>query len=85
MLPGTAAMSTPTTAEISATKPTGTFVVADEVPALVLGDRLVPWSAAGYCAPMERPERGDATVLTPPSTVEVLRNGYRPVLHATAI
>ena len=53
-------------------------------PALVLADRLVPWSAAGYEAARERPGRGQATVLTPAPTVEVLARGYRPVLHPTA-
>ncbi len=64
--------------------PDGTFVAAGDVPALVLGDRLVPWSPAGYGSPLERPGRGPASVLTPPSTVAVPRNGYRPVLHPTA-
>lgn len=76
--------------------PTGTFVVVDragdgrsraqsgEVPALVLDDRLVPWSTAGYGAPIERPIRGAATVLTPRATVDVLRHGYRPMIHPSA-
>lgn len=63
--------------------PTGTFVVLDDVPSLVLDDRLRPWSAAGYGAPIDRPGRGRAIVLTPASTVEVLRHGYRPVIHPT--
>jgi hypothetical protein len=66
--------------------PPGTFVARGEtgVPALVLEDRLVPWSAAGYGPAHGRPERGQATVLTPAATVEVLAHGYRPVLHPTA-
>jgi hypothetical protein len=64
--------------------PDGAFVALGAVPALVLGERLVPWSPAGYGSPIERPARGRATVLTPPSSVEVLRHGYRPTLHPTA-
>ncbi len=66
------------------TLPAGAFVAVGDAPALVLEDRLVPWSPAGYGAPLDRPGRGDAVLLTPPSTVEVLRHGYRPVLHPSA-
>jgi hypothetical protein len=63
--------------------PAGAFVAVDDAPALVLDDRLVPWSAAGYGPASNRPTRGDATVLTPRSTVAVLANGYRPLIHPT--
>ena len=51
-----------------------------------LADRLVPWLpvAAGYGPPVERPTRGDATVLSPSVTVDVLAAGYVPCLHPTA-
>ena len=66
--------------------PPGAFVAVGDADtaALVLRDRLVPWSPAGYGPPLDRPARGDATVLTPRATVEVLRAGYRPALHPTA-
>ena len=64
--------------------PAGAFVAVDDVPALVLRDRLVPWSPVGYGVPIDRPSGGDAAVLTPPSTIAVLRHGYRPVIHPTA-
>jgi hypothetical protein len=64
--------------------PPGVFVADGDRPALVLDDRLVPWSASGYGAPSRRPVRGDASVLTPPSSVAVLRQGYRPAIHSTA-
>lgn len=70
-----------------ASLPDGTFVVTGaDVPALVLGDRLVPWSPgpAAYGPPVRRPARGRARVLTPPSTVAVLAHGYAPALHPTA-
>lgn len=64
--------------------PAGTFVALGEAPALVLDDRLVPWSPAGYGEAIDRPFRGDAAVLTPRSTVAVLGSGYRPVIHPSA-
>lgn len=65
--------------------PAGVFVDQGGVPALVLGDRLVGWDAdAGYHRPVDRPRRGEATVLTPASTVEVLTAGYAPVIHPGA-
>jgi hypothetical protein len=64
--------------------PDGAFVAVDDFPAVVLGDRLVPWSLDGYAAPLDRPATGDAVVLTPPSTAAVLRAGYRPVIHPSA-
>ena len=67
--------------------PVGSFVALDggAVPALVLDDRLVPWSAEGYAPARDRPGRGSATVLTPAPTVAVLAQGYRPVLHPSAV
>jgi hypothetical protein len=56
--------------------PDGTFVVLDGVPALVRGGSLVPWSVDGYGEARRRPRRGEAEVLTPPSTLRVLRAGY---------
>jgi hypothetical protein len=56
--------------------PDGVFVLLDETPALVLGDRLVEWTHDGYGRRRTRPRRGTAAVLTPPSTVAVLGAGY---------
>ena len=68
--------------------PAGAFVAAgrgdDGTPALVLADRLVPWSPAGYGEPADRPGRGDAVVLTPACTVDVLAAGYAPALDPSA-
>jgi hypothetical protein len=66
------------------TLPDATFVACDGRPALILGDRLVPWSTEGYLAPISRPRNGTAEVLTPPSTVAALRGGYRPQIDARA-
>ena len=64
--------------------PAGAFVVVNEAPALVLGDGVAPWSAGGYGRKLPRPNSGSADVLTPPSSVAVLRHGYRPVIHSSA-
>jgi hypothetical protein len=66
--------------------PAGTFVLRDDASWLVLDDELRRWSPAGYT---ERRRRGTgrATVVTPPSLVEVLRSGWSgavPLLHPTA-
>jgi hypothetical protein len=57
--------------------PDGAFVVVDRsVPALVRGGSLVAWSVDGYGEARRRPGRGEAEVLTPPSTLRVLAAGY---------
>lgn len=56
--------------------PDGTFVLVDGQPALVLGNGLVGWDREGYGAARPLPRSGTATVITPPSSVEVLRAGY---------
>jgi hypothetical protein len=56
--------------------PDGAFVLADGGPALVLGEELVEWSTTGYGAHCPRPAAGIASVITPPSTLAVLRAGY---------
>jgi hypothetical protein len=51
---------------------------------LVRGDWLLAWSAGGYCEQRARPWGLPISVLTPRSTVETLRAGYVPILHASA-
>jgi len=64
--------------------PDGAFVLTDAgAAALVLEDRLLPWTHDGYAAPLPR-RPGAVTLLTPPATVAALRAGYRPCLHPTA-
>jgi hypothetical protein len=46
--------------------------------------RLVVWSPGGYRDRLPRPNGGRVTVITPKSTVEVLRAGYGPEVHASA-
>lgn len=66
--------------------PDGAFVLADGEPWLVLGDELLRWTPGGYADRRPRPG-GAATLVTPPSTVEVLRHGWNgvvPFLHPSA-
>ena len=58
----------------------GAFVLVDDVPMLVLDDRVLPWSPGGYGPPRSRPIQGRAVALTPPATLGVLGAGYQPVL-----
>jgi hypothetical protein len=62
--------------------PDGTMVQAGGDSFLVVGGRVLPWSFAGYLAPVEMPRH--ARLLTPPSTVGALRQGYRVALHPSA-
>lgn len=64
--------------------PDGAMCVADAEPFAIFGNRLLPWSFDGYGAPVGMPDGGHLDVLTPPSIVHVLRNGYRPHWHASA-
>jgi hypothetical protein len=59
--------------------PDGAYVLLDDGRAAAVdGDRLVPWTPAGVRAAVARPSRGDATVLTPSCTVDVLLAGFVP-------
>jgi hypothetical protein len=66
--------------------PDGSFVLEEGEAHLVLGESLLCWTPAGY---RERRARhgGPATLITPPSLVEVLRQGWSgavPLLHPSA-
>jgi hypothetical protein len=70
-----------------ASLPDGAFVLAEAEPHVVVGLDLLRWTPGGYGAGTPRPTRGPATVITPPSLVEVLRAGWDPVvplLHPSA-
>src|SRR5262245_974501 len=67
--------------------PDGAFVLLEEVPRLVLGRELLVWTPAGYTSRTPRPAGGKVTVVTPPSLVAVLRDGWEssvPVVHPSA-
>ncbi len=67
--------------------PDGAFVLRGGDPWLVLGDRLLPWSPAGYGEAEARMPGPASKLITPPTLVEVLRTGWRgavPLLHESA-
>jgi len=66
------------------TLPDGTFVLVDGAAALVAGASLTRWTDAGYGPRLPRPCVGIAEVITPPSTVAVLRAGYPVQIDAAA-
>jgi hypothetical protein len=67
-----------------ATLPDGAFVRVSGGPAVVVGPRLIEWTRAGYGAVRPRPWRGQADVLTPPSSLAVLAAGYAVQIDDTA-
>ena len=65
--------------------PAGAFVLHDGTPHLVLENGLKRWTPSGYEGPIARPRR--ATLITPPSLVELLRAGWEaavPLVHDSA-
>ena len=53
-------------------------------PPVVVGDELVDWTHEGYGRRRPRPARGTADVITPPSSVAVLRAGYPVQIDGSA-
>ena len=66
--------------EAFAALPDGSFVLRGGEPWLVWGRNLWRWGAAGYSTSVGRPRAGRATVITPPTVVDVLRGGWDPVV-----
>jgi hypothetical protein len=58
--------------------PDGTFVLREDAPWVVRGDKLLRWTPAGYTSAVTRPRGTSARVVTPPSVVTVLRQGWHP-------
>jgi len=58
--------------------PDGAFVVTDLGPAVVLGDQIAVWDRRdnSYRDKLPRPWTGTAAVITPPSSVDIIRAGY---------
>jgi hypothetical protein len=62
--------------------PSATVVLDDDRCArLLLEDRMLAFTFDGWTAPIDRPNRGKVYVLTPPTSVAALANGYVPVLY----
>jgi GNAT superfamily N-acetyltransferase len=66
------------------TVPAGAFVRVAGQSAIALDDVMIPWSLRGYEGAIPRPSAGTVEVITPPSSVAVLRAGYRPQIDASA-
>jgi len=67
--------------------PDGAFVVRDGAAWLVLGPSLLRWTPAGYAERAGRPAGDRVELITPPSSVEILRAAWRPsvpLLHPSA-
>jgi hypothetical protein len=67
--------------------PDAAFVLRRGEPWIVVGAGLWRWTPGGYVDRAPRPSGVGATVITPPSLVEVLRSGWRPLvplLHPSA-
>jgi len=68
------------------TLPDGAAITLNGETALMLKDgRLLRWSPEGYADAGPRPRHGEAGVLTPPAILDVLRRGYRPLWHPSAV
>jgi hypothetical protein len=61
--------------------PDGTVIVEGGAPLLVLGNALFEFDFAGWQMLQGRPQGGQVTVLTPPTSVAALRHGFTPRLH----
>jgi hypothetical protein len=64
--------------------PDGVMVRHGGVPGLLAGEGMLPWSFAGYQAPVALPPATVVELLTPPATVATIVAGYRPLLHPSA-
>lgn len=65
--------------------PDGAMIECDGRAFAVSRDRLLPWGFEGYGAPVPRPRRGSANVLTPPAIVVALSAGYAPRWDPTKV
>jgi hypothetical protein len=64
--------------------PDGCFVRIDGISYLLKDEELLQWSAGGYVRKLHPPAGLTVTVLTPEPIVRCIRQGYRPVIHASA-
>jgi hypothetical protein len=66
--------------------PAATVIVDDERrPRLVLDDRTMAFTFDRWIDPIRRPRHGAVAVLTPPTSVAALADGYSPLLHPSAL
>jgi len=69
-----------------ASLPDGVFVATDRGPAVVVADHLAVWDQRNnsYQDTLSRPTIGAAAVLTPPTTMAILRAGYHAQIDDSA-
>jgi hypothetical protein len=65
--------------------PDGALIAQDDHAWLVLDGALLRWSPGGYGERRVLPGSTAVAALTPPSIVEVIRAGYRPGIHPSAL
>ena len=66
--------------------PDGAMIAAGGKPYALKGGRLLPWSFGGYGNAGNSSEfKLDMRLLTPLTTVEVLKQGYKPVWHPSTV
>ncbi|MGE3711615.1 MAG: hypothetical protein AB7G35_18330 [Hyphomicrobiaceae bacterium] len=65
--------------------PDGTMIRLEDTPLLIWSGRVLRWSLAGYEAAADLSGMEHCDVLTPPGIVAVLKVGYRPNVHASAL
>lgn len=63
--------------------PDGTFIKAGNAdqPYLWFNRKLYLWTPSGYELGPEYDQSSEVTVVTPPGIVNVLKHGYRPIIH----
>jgi hypothetical protein len=66
------------------TLPDGAMIAFGDEAFAVRGERLLLWTPRGYLEAIPRPP-GEADVLTPPSILAVLKRGYVPFWHPSAL
>jgi len=69
---------------LAGTLPDGVMIRHAGGPGLLIGGRVLPWSFAGYQAPVALRQDATVEVLTPASSVAAIAAGYRPILHPSA-
>lgn len=58
--------------------PDGAFVMVGETPNLLWRSQIHAWTPKGYGPAATAPRRGAARLITPPTTVSALQNGFVP-------
>jgi hypothetical protein len=64
--------------------PDGVMIRHGGTPGLLAGGAMLPWSFAGYRAPVALPPATPVELLTPPATAATIAAGYRPLVHPSA-